>query len=209
MEKLKLTTNGMGYQSTQNVTKYADSEASYCGHCNNKIGLDVYLKYTSTQQGMVVGSKQNLPVVEYVVGQCPICGKPIIHDKKNNLTLPTVKMFDNIKFLPNDVETIYNEMRDAFSMKAYTCCVIAGRTLLAHIGVEQGAKENESFVYYVDYLVENYLSKNQSKPWVDKVRKLGNDAAHKLVIAKKEDAESSLNFISAILKIVYEFPNSI
>ena len=118
-------------------------------------------------------------------------------------------MFDNIKHLPEDVEKIYNEMRDSFSMKAYTCCVIAGRTLLAHVGVEQGAEENQSFVYYVDFLVDNYLAKNKSKPWVDKVRKLGNDSAHKLVIASKEDAESSLNFISAILKIVYEFPNSI
>ena len=65
------------------------------------------------------------------------------------------------------------------------------------------------FVYYVDYLVENFLPKSNSRSWVDKVRKLGNDSAHKYVIAEQEIAKMSIKFLVAILKNIYEYPNSI
>ena len=125
------------------------------------------------------------------------------------MSLPNVRGFEDVKSLPENVSNLFNELRDAFSVGAYTSCAIAGRTLLAHIAVEEGAEPHKTFEFYVDYLVDNYMSKNKSKPWVDKVRKLGNESTHDLVIAKKEEAEASLTFLTFILKLIYEYPNAI
>jgi len=179
--------------------------SSLCGYCNKPISLDVNYYYYTSEYPDGSGTKNYL----YYTGTCPICGKPIIHKIDDNSVLPTIRGFENVLHLPKDVETLYNEMRDAFSAKSYTCCVIAGRTLLANIAVEQGDSAGKGFIDYVNFLVNNCLPKSSSMPWVDKVRKLGNNSAHNLVIAKKEDAELSLKFLTAILKNIYEFPNSI
>jgi len=42
------------------------------------------------------------------------------------------------------------------------------------------------------------------KPWVDKIRKEGNDATHKLAPPTPEDAENILNFTTQLLKAIYE-----
>ena len=174
-----------------------DTETCRCGHCNNVVALDVYAKYK-------IGG-----ATLYSTGNCPFCKQPIIYDKIGEKVYPQVREFSEVKHVPDDVNKLYNEIRDAYSVGAYTCCVITGRTLLANIAVEQGAEENKNFVYYVDYMVDNFLPKSNSKPWVDKVRLLGNESAHHFVIADKDKATTSLKFLEAILKNVYEFPNSI
>lgn len=198
MGKLKISLYG--------GNKFSDSEPCYCGHCNNKIGLDVYFKVYDVKKN---DKGQNIQIEKYSVGVCPLCGAPIILNKESNNVLPTMREFEEISFLPKDVETLYNEMRDAYSVQSYTCCVISGRTLLANVAVEEGAEEDKSFKYYVDYLVDKYLPATKNKPWLDKVRELGNDSAHKMVVANKEQAKISLKFINAILKNIYEFPNSV
>lgn len=209
MNKLLLKTAKHDYYNSS-ADKFPKAQPCFCGHCNNSIGLDVYLEIIRKEQTTLFdGRPVEKETIDYYVGQCPICGKPVILDANTSAVLPPVKSFDEVKSLPDDIEKLYNEMRDAYSVQAYTCCVIAGRTLLANIAVEQGAEDNKSFAFYVDYLVSNYLPKSSSKPWVDKVRALGNDSAHHMVIADKEAATTSMKFLEAILKNVYEFPNSI
>ena len=209
MDKLLLNTAKHNFEYSS-ADKFPDAQPCSCGHCNNSIGLDVYLEIVHQEPLEAFGYGASTKTeIDYYVGQCPICGKPVILDAQTSAVLPPVKSFDEVKGLPEDIEKLYNEMRDAYSVQAYTCCVIAGRTLLANIAVEQGAEDNKSFAFYVDYLVSNYLPKSSSKPWVDKVRALGNDSAHHMVIADKEAATTSMKFLEAILKNVYEFPNSI
>lgn len=208
MKKLLLTTEENHY-NVASVRKYRDATPCYCGHCDSKIAMDVYLKFYHAEKPPRQGYSAVNPVDDYHVGQCPSCGRPVILNVNDYSVLPPVKSFDAVKELPSDIEQLYNEMRDAYSVQSYTCCVITGRTLLANIAVEQGAEDGKGFVYYVNYLVDNFLPKSNSKPWVDKVRLLGNDSAHHLVIANKEMATTSLKFLEAILKNVYEFPNSI
>ena len=207
MEKLLLTTEGINYGHLANIQKYKNAQECFCGHCNNKIGMDVYFKIYD-KKADPLGRNERI-INKYFVGQCPVCGKPIIYDVAKDISLPNVRGFEEVKHLPADIETLYNELRDSFSVGAYTATVITGRTLLAHIAVAEGADQHKKFEYYVDYLVDTFMSKNKSKPWVDKVRKLGNESTHDLVIATKEDAEVSLTFLTLILKLVYEYPNSI
>lgn len=208
MEKLLLDTENSNLPTTA-VRKYQNAQPCYCGHCNNKIALDVFLKFYHADSPPRPGYAAKNPVTDYYVGQCPFCGKPVILNAHDGSTLPPVKSFAEVEGLPNDIEALYNEMRNAYAVQSYTCCVIAGRTLMANISVEQGAEDGKGFVYYVNYLVDNFLPKSNSKPWVDKVRLLGNDSAHHLVIADQEMAKTSLKFLEAILKNVYEFPNGI
>lgn len=170
-----------------------------CGHCNNNISLKVYAYYHNEHTNQEV----------YFTGQCPFCGKPIIYDTLKKASIPYVSEFEEIKHLPQDIDVLYNEIKQSFSLGAYTCCVIAARTLMANIAVEQGAESGKSFVEYVNFLQENCLPIRTNNTWVDKIRQLGNNSTHKLVIANKEDATLSIKFIVAILKNVYEFPNSI
>lgn len=174
-----------------------------CGHCNKTIALDVYAKY----------SHEELPthkiVLDYYTGQCPYCGKPIIYDNDKKFAIPYSRTFEDIEYLPDNIKQLYNECRDAYSISAYTCCVIAARTLMANIAVEQGADEGKSFVEYVNYLQQNCLPAKTNNAWVDKIRALANQSTHHLVIASQNDAALVIKFIVAILKNIYEFPNSI
>lgn len=169
-----------------------------CGHCNNTISLNVYAEYEDDRE-----------IINFSTGQCPYCGKPIIYDTINKISIPYSSTFEDIKHLPSGIEKLYKEIKDSFSVGAYTCCIIAARTLMANIAVEQGEAAGKGFVEYVNYLQSNCLPPKTNNAWVDKIRQLGNDSTHKLVIASKEDSELAIKFIIAILKNVYEFPNSI
>ena len=177
-----------------------------CGHCNNKIVLDVYARYRHEIKSV---TGQTTYAIDYYTGQCPHCGKPIIIDVNNDVMYPPVAPFEEIKHLPADIEKLFNECKLAYSIGAYTCCVITARTLMANIAVEQGATEGNKFVEYVDYLKTNCLPARTNNDWVDKIRSLANESTHHLAIAKQDDASLAIKFIIAILKNVYEFPNSI
>jgi hypothetical protein len=76
-----------------------------------------------------------------------------------------------------------------------------------HIAVEQKAKPNESFKYYVDYLEsQGYVPPNGRK-WVDKIRERGNGANHEIRLMTEADAALLLKFTEMLLRFVYELPN--
>ena len=193
------------YESGTRMSSYNISAECYC--CGNTVAMIVTGELYETYDSNSGITKRSKP--SFAIGYCPQCRRPLIFDYSNNITIPYVRSFDNVKHLPAAIESLYNEIRDAYSIRAFTCCVISGRTLLANIAIEQGAEEGKSFVYYVDYLVSNFLPASNSKPWVDRVRELGNEATHHFCIATQEQAKISLKFLEAILKNVYEFPNSI
>lgn len=180
--------------------KTSENMSCICGHCGNLVGLDIYQTFRIPQYGNTLG------LLMYYEGQCPQCGCPVIIDVMNKKTIPQSREFEEIKALPKNVEKIYNEIRDAFSVGAYTCAVIAARTLLNHIAVEKGADKNRNFTYYVEYIVDEYFGKRDAKIWLDKIRSYANDSVHHLEIATKENTKSIIKFIETILKIIYEYP---
>jgi hypothetical protein len=78
-----------------------------------------------------------------------------------------------------------------------------------HVAVESGAKNNQTFLQYVDYLVDNNYTPPNSKTWVDKIRKLGNDANHEITIMSAQQAKDVIKFLEYLLKFRYEFPESV
>jgi hypothetical protein len=104
---------------------------------------------------------------------------------------------------------LYREARNAVAASCYTASVLVARKLLMHIGVEQGAKPNQTFIAYVDHLAgAGYIPPN-GRAWVDHIRKKGNEATHEIVLMTPEDALDLVAFLGMLLKFIYEFPNRV
>jgi hypothetical protein len=104
------------------------------------------------------------------------------------------------------VATIYDEARRATAAGAFTAAVLCCRKLLMHIAVAKGAAEGLNFTEYVDFLEKEHWTPRDSKEWVDEIRKKGNQANHKIVIASEADAHRLIGFLEMLLRFMYEFP---
>jgi hypothetical protein len=76
-----------------------------------------------------------------------------------------------------------------------------------HIAVDKGAKQNQGFLYYATFLVDNHWAPPGSEPWVEHWRSTGNEANHELVTNTLAEAEELLTFVEHILINVYELPS--
>lgn len=171
-----------------------------CGYCGCIIGNDK--GFYAEEKGGLLGISD----CEYNIYICPNCNKPTFFDD-NEKQYPGVKIGSNIQDITHEeVVDLYNEARNCFSVDAFTSVALCCRKLLMNISVNQGANENESFYYYVNWLDKNMYIPPNSKGWVDQIRKIGNNATHEINIISKEDAEKTMKFIEMLLKIVYEFP---
>jgi hypothetical protein len=135
---------------------------------------------------------------------CPHCGEPTFFT--NNNQFPNSPFGNVVKNISDSkVEELYNEARNSASLNCFTASVLCCRKLLMHIAVAKGAKEKETFAYYVEYLkTKNYVPPDAN--WVDHIRSKGNEANHEIVIMLEEDAKELILFIEMLLKIIYEFP---
>jgi endogenous inhibitor of DNA gyrase (YacG/DUF329 family) len=136
---------------------------------------------------------------------CPNCEEPTYFDK-NLKQYPTPVFGKPLEHLPKEINQLFNEARYTMSVNAYTCVVIACRTLLMHIAVDQGAEEGLSFKEYVEYLAQEGFIPKKGKGWVDHIRQQGNTAVHKIRLQNSIDAEQALTFTEHLLLAVYDFP---
>lgn len=114
-----------------------------------------------------------------------------------------------IKNLPDNIQTLYNECRTCYANQCYTSAQMIARTLLMHIAVEQGAEEGLPFARYVTYLDEKGYIPPNGKKWVDYIRTSGNVANHEIVIKEREETQKVITFLSTLLLVIYELPNSL
>lgn len=182
---------GKSWQDLQTV-----SSASFvCGYCNSAISSDK--AYTAHPPSY---STRNPHI--YI---CHVCNKPtFVWGEK---TTPAAALGNPVDKLPADIEAIYSEIRYSTSVNSYTAAVLAARKLLMHIAVEKGAEAGKKFVTYVNYLESNHYTPPNSTSWVDKIRQLGNEANHEIVIMTKDDALLIIKFLEMLMKFIYEFPD--
>lgn len=172
-----------------------------CGHfgCGREVGSIKGWHYQNRDTG----------VMEGWIYICPICHRPTFFDDTDGLQIPGVNFGANVDNLPDNVSQLYAEIRKATGVNSYTVAVLGCRKMLMHIAVEKGAKEGQGFIDYVEYLVDNHYAPPGSKPWVDKIREVGNDANHEIKIMAKDQAVELVNFVEMLLKFIYEFPAKI
>lgn len=178
--------------------------ASYeCSYCGNLVTSEKGMALISGERGHE-DSYSNPRGGVYI---CPNCSYPTYIYLDEQVPLP--RFGETIMYLPEEVEKIYEEARDSFSVGAYTAVMLLCRKLLMHVAVDLGADKNKKFIDYIDYFEkEGYISKN-ARSWVDKIRKLGNEANHEIMIGNKEDAKKIIEFSAMLLKTNYEYPKEI
>lgn len=157
-----------------------------CGHCGVKVS------------GAVVALHEN---IRWLL--CPDCGNGSVRDQKGNIH-PGVAFGPHIAGLPNDTAEVYEEARRSMSVSAFTGSELICRKILMYVAVEKGAKEGESFAFYLEHLEKEGYITPPMKTWVDLVRKHGNIAAHILEKSDQNRAESTLMFTAELLRIIYE-----
>jgi Domain of unknown function (DUF4145) len=135
---------------------------------------------------------------------CPMCEQPSFF--KGEAQRPGVPPGSLVLKLPEHINSLYNEARMATSVGAHTASVLACRKLLMNIAVEQGAKEGNTFVSYIEHLAgKGYIPPN-GRSWVDHIRTTGNEATHEIRLMTKKEAEDLISFSELLLKFVFEFP---
>jgi hypothetical protein len=164
-----------------------------CGHCGKHVGPNRGFCGRDDHAGT------------HAIYLCSFCTKPTYFDENDN-QMPVQSCGEYVANLPPDIATLYEECRSAVSVEASTCATMGLRTLLAHIAVERGAPENQTFVQYVNYLVEKHLVPPGADEWLDHIRTYANDAVHKLHIIGFEDGDELLEFTGMVLRLVYEYP---
>jgi hypothetical protein len=81
--------------------------------------------------------------------------------------------------------------------------------MLMNIAVQEGAKEGQKFIDYVDHLSAKGFVPPNGKHWVDHIRKRGNEATHEIALMSDTDAKELVRFVEMLLRFIYEFPNLI
>lgn len=184
---------GLAYSNSSSVHSYP----LICGYCGQKVAPNIGYQLTYCRRD-----------IGYIY-QCPHCKNPIFYFIPTGETIPGSIYGRDIKNLPDNIESLYRECRTCYANQCYTAAQMIARTLLMHIAVEQGAESGLSFVRYVTYLDENGFIPPNGKKWVDFIRTSGNVANHEIVIKEKEETEKVITFLSTLLLVIYELPNSL
>lgn len=143
----------------------------------------------------------------YHVVSCPRCQMPVSIGQNGKVLPPSqVLAFDDVQCLPDTIATLYNECRQCYTQGSYYATVLLARTMLMYIATDRGAPENKAFLTYINYLEEKQFVTSHIKPWVDRLRTLGNHYVHDVSNATKEEAARAVTFLQYLLKTVYELP---
>lgn len=191
---MKNALKGSWNQSIQTITGY-----SYiCGHCGANAGPSSRYKaeYYEGGSSRVSGS----------VFICPQCNQPTFQTVDKKVQIPGPLFGEEVNFLPEDIQQLYEEARKCISVNAFTSAVLSSRKLLMNVSVSKGADPGKSFAFYVTYLEDNHFIPPNSRDWVDHIRKKGNEATHEIPSIDKDDAIELLGFTELLLRFVYEMP---
>ncbi|MEN8108028.1 MAG: DUF4145 domain-containing protein [Pseudomonadota bacterium] len=171
-----------------------------CGYCNNEVSSDSGYKIGIGNNGQ---STQRAGI--YI---CPSCLGPTFRDLRG-IFYPQPTAGNDVDGLPDDISGLYSEARACCGVGSYTSAVLSCRKILMHVAVDLGADENKSFIYYVNWMLDNHHIPPKSGKWVDHIREKGNEANHDIVIMDRDEAERLVRFIEMLLKVNYEFPGLI
>lgn len=179
-----------------NGTWYHSASASlgisfHCGYCGAIAGPSRYYHIDGEDKYARI----------YV---CPTCNRPTFIYK--NEQSPGPIMGEDIEYLPDEIDQLYNEARKCISVNAYTSAVLSCRKLLMNISVSKGAEPGKSFAFYVTFLEENHFIPPNSREWVDHIRRKGNEATHEIPSIDKDDSIELLDFTEMLLRFIYELP---
>lgn len=122
-----------------------------CGYCNS---------IASPSNGYHLIEKVNYnssPSINAYIYICPNCNRPTLKIYGSDQQYPGPKLGQTISFLPEDIEQLYNEVRDCISVNAFTSAVLSARKILMNTAVSKGAEEGKRFAFYVSFLQDHHF----------------------------------------------------
>lgn len=168
-----------------------------CPYCNVKVQAASNTRIVDVATGSI----------KYHIHKCPECFMPVIIGLDGKI-IPQSQLlpFEDVRYLPQNIEKLYNECRRCFLNECYHSVIMVSRSLLMYVAVDKGDAAGKSFAAYIDYLAVNGYIGTQNKAWVDKIRTIGNKYVHELDGATEEDAQRVIVFIKQLLGNLYEMP---
>lgn len=170
-----------------------------CSFCGSKVTSDIGLPLVRNGSN---GEKLYTPASGVYI--CNNCYTPTF--VSDNFQYPAPRIGKDLNNIPQNINNLYEEARRCYSADAYTGVILLCRKLLMHVAIDQGAKCNKKFIDYVNFFVEEHYINVKSKPWIDRIRQMGNDANHEIKINSEKDARMIILFCEMLLATVYEYP---
>lgn len=162
-----------------------------CAHCGNQVSGAVLGVYEQTR---------------WLI--CTSCGEGSVLTN-SGLVYPSVRYGPKVEGLPADVAAAYEEARTCMAGNAFTASELVCRKILMHVAVEKGAKEGSNFATYLAHLEKLGYVNTPMKPWVDRIRKHGNQSTHELPTPDRRRAEDTMMFTAELLRLVYEMQSMV
>ena len=166
------------------------SKSFICWYCNKDI---------SSEDGYMSNSRSSIYI-------CHNCKSPNIFDLNGDAIIKPL-YGKEIKNLPNNIKSVYEEARKCMQVGAYTGATMLLRKILMNISVEEGAKEGGLFKNYVEYLYNEGIVHKKQKDLINKVKNIGNEANHKIEPISEVNAEYIFKLVEHLLLNNYEFVN--
>lgn len=173
-----------------------------CGFCGHATADD------KAYYPLTTGSDDAAAVGVYSIRICGFCQRPTFLEQGEPNT-PAERMGESVEHLPQDIESLYDEMRSTTGVGAYTAAVLAARKILMHVAVDKGAGEGEPFATYVEFLTEKHFIPTGAEVWVDYIRNRANEANHEINLMTQADADALVRLTTQLLRNVYELPGAV
>src|SRR6266699_3400765 len=166
----------------------------HCAYCDADTG---------SKQGWVnVPSGGSTIIAQILV--CQNCNQPTYFEGSGQV--PASGLGKSVEHVPEPVDSLYREARRCTTVGAYTGAALLCRTLLMYVAVQKGAGPGRDFPDYMNYLASKAYIPHDSKKWVERLIKMGGEAAHAVTPKGEQQAEDILTFAEMLLKNVYEMP---
>jgi hypothetical protein len=145
-------------------------------------------------------------------GRCVACGKGIVAN--DGVIAPTTLPLREPAGLPEVEKRVWQEVRQCLSVGAYAAAVMLCRKLLFHIAVTNGlAAKNDrgwapNFTECTDHLLSVGLITARMRPWVNRIKDVGNEANHEIVPITEEQASDVSMFSQKLLELAFEMDDA-
>ena len=192
----------VGLNQVQYDSWVGDDGRQYtCGYCGTTVTpihvcRGILPKSPATQKREVFGE----------VRACTHCGQVTFFRVADGLQMPGVLYGDNVEHLPTDIATLYEEARTCYGEGAFNACAMACRKILLHVAEEKGLKveKKTTFIEAVNYLFEEGWMPKSARIWIDALKKIGNDANHKIELVEDKAARIAITFTQQMLENVFQ-----
>lgn len=139
---------------------------------------------------------------------CVECGTP--HVKVGSVIWPSSPPLSTPEGLASTELAVWTEIRECLGIGAYTSAVMMCRKMLFHLAVSNGLPAKDSkgrapnFTEATKHLESEGIITSRMRPWVDRIKDIGNEANHELEAIGEKEALDVARFTEQLLRLSFE-----